>query len=142
MPRSNTPSGLHDVQQNKYLHALKAPPFHDAVETFKKCCLAILALAAAHKGCRTYDARGCRIKAGLFFLGHPGGVMNIKLTTTATLLSLGMLAGAACAENGVTSTEITLGMCNVLTGPAAALGLGIQKGSSVYFDKINKSGGV
>jgi ABC-type branched-subunit amino acid transport system substrate-binding protein len=75
-------------------------------------------------------------------MGRQGGVMKIRLTTTATLLSLGMLAGAASAENGVTSTEITLGMCNVLTGPAAALGLGIQKGSSVYFDKINKSGGV
>ena len=39
---------------------------------------------------------------------------------TAAMLSwLGMFASAAYAENGVTSTEITIGMCNVLTGPAA-----------------------
>jgi ABC-type branched-subunit amino acid transport system substrate-binding protein len=68
--------------------------------------------------------------------------MKRKLTAAATLLSLGVFAGAACAENGVTSTEITIGMCNVLTGPAAALGIGIQKGSSVYFEKVNKAGGV
>jgi ABC-type branched-subunit amino acid transport system substrate-binding protein len=68
--------------------------------------------------------------------------MKSKWTTAATFLSLGILASAACAENGVTSSEITIGMCNVLTGPAAALGLGIQKGSAVYFDKINKAGGV
>lgn len=66
----------------------------------------------------------------------------MKRKLAATLLSLGMFAGAACAENGVTGTEITIGMCNVLTGPAAALGLGIQKGSAVYFDKVNKAGGV
>ena len=52
------------------------------------------------------------------------------------------LAGSAQAENGVTPTEVTLGMCNVLTGPAAALGTGIRKGSMVYFDKVNKAGGV
>jgi branched-chain amino acid transport system substrate-binding protein len=64
---------------------------------------------------------------------------RLMMVATATMLSF---ASAAYAENGVTSTEITIGMCNVLTGPAAALGLGIQKGSKVYFDKVNKAGGV
>jgi len=64
---------------------------------------------------------------------------GLMMVATATMLSF---ASAARAENGVTSTEITLGMCNVLTGPAAALGTGIRKGSMVYFDKVNKAGGV
>jgi branched-chain amino acid transport system substrate-binding protein len=75
--------------------------------------------------------------------------MKCKLTgfmmtsATAAMLSwLGMFASTAYAENGVTSTEITIGMCNVLTGPAAALGTGIKKGSAVYFEKVNKAGGV
>lgn len=63
--------------------------------------------------------------------------------TSVAMLGWAMtLAGAARAENGVTATEITVGMCNVLTGPAAALGTGIKKGSLVYFDKVNKAGGV
>jgi hypothetical protein len=41
MARSNTPSGLRDGQENKDLHKLKAPPFHDAVAAFKKCCFAV-----------------------------------------------------------------------------------------------------
>ncbi len=48
----------------------------------------------------------------------------------------------AYAENGVTATEITIGMCNALTGPASALGTGMKRGSTVYFEKINKAGGV
>ncbi len=46
------------------------------------------------------------------------------------------------AENGVTGSEIVLGMCNALTGPASALGSGVRKGALVYFDKVNKAGGV
>jgi len=48
----------------------------------------------------------------------------------------------ALAENGVTATEVTIGMCNALTGPASALGTGMKKGSMVYFNKVNKAGGV
>jgi ABC-type branched-subunit amino acid transport system substrate-binding protein len=48
----------------------------------------------------------------------------------------------ALAENGVTATEVTVGMCNALTGPASALGTGMKKGSMVYFNKVNKAGGI
>jgi branched-chain amino acid transport system substrate-binding protein len=48
----------------------------------------------------------------------------------------------ALAENGVTATEVTIGMCNALTGPASALGTGMKKGSMVYFEKVNRSGGI
>jgi len=67
----------------------------------------------------------------------------MKAGATAAILSwLALFANAAGAENGVTPTEITLGMCNVLTGPAAALGTGLKKGSLVYFEKVNNAGGV
>lgn len=56
-----------------------------------------------------------------------------------------LLAGAgasARAEDGVTPREVTLGMCNALTGPASALGLGMKQGATVYFDRLNAAGGV
>jgi ABC-type branched-subunit amino acid transport system substrate-binding protein len=57
---------------------------------------------------------------------------------------LAALAGisAAHAETGVTANEIVIGMCNVQSGPAAALGTGLKKGSLAYFDRVNKAGGV
>jgi len=68
---------------------------------------------------------------------------NNKLKAcAAAAMTMFLLAAPARAENGVTPTEVTLGMCNVLTGPAAALGTGIKKGSLVYFDKVNKAGGI
>ncbi len=70
------------------------------------------------------------------------GVMKTSTRAAWILLSLGLLSGGAQAQSGVTAGEITIGMCNVLTGPAAALGTGVKKGSTVYFDKVNRSGGV
>jgi ABC-type branched-subunit amino acid transport system substrate-binding protein len=69
-----------------------------------------------------------------------------RFFVTGALMSFVMLLFAsvpyAFAVNGVAATEITIGMCNALTGPASALGMGMKKGSTVYFDKINKAGGV
>ena len=61
---------------------------------------------------------------------------------TSFLVLLLASAPYALAENGVTATEVTIGMCNALTGPASALGMGMKKGSMVYFEKVNKAGGV
>ncbi len=49
---------------------------------------------------------------------------------------------AARAESGITDSEILLGVSNAQSGPAEALGKGVSTGLSVYFDKINKAGGV
>lgn len=46
------------------------------------------------------------------------------------------------AEQGVSSTTIKLGMSNALTGPASQLGKELHKGSKIYFDKINRNGGI
>jgi ABC-type branched-subunit amino acid transport system substrate-binding protein len=57
-------------------------------------------------------------------------------------LSLASLTTAARAENGVTATDIKIGMANALSGPTAGLGLGIKSGSEAYFRKVNAAGGV
>jgi branched-chain amino acid transport system substrate-binding protein len=56
-----------------------------------------------------------------------------------------LFAGAgttARAEDGVTKGEVLLGMCNAQTGPASALGIGMKKGATVFFNRINAAGGV
>ncbi|MHB8846500.1 MAG: ABC transporter substrate-binding protein [Nitrospirota bacterium] len=65
-----------------------------------------------------------------------------RVIPSAFLALLFASAPCAHAENGVTAAELTIGMCNALSGPASALGTGMKKGSMVYFDKINKSSGV
>jgi branched-chain amino acid transport system substrate-binding protein len=69
---------------------------------------------------------------------------RIFVTGALTSFLVLMLASVpyALAENGVTATEVTIGMCNALTGPASALGTGMKKGSMVYFEKVNRSGGI
>ncbi|OIN87111.1 MAG: hypothetical protein AUJ12_03150 [Alphaproteobacteria bacterium CG1_02_46_17] len=49
---------------------------------------------------------------------------------------------AALAETGITDSEILLGVSNAQSGPAEALGKGVSTGLSVYFDKVNKAGGI
>jgi branched-chain amino acid transport system substrate-binding protein len=70
------------------------------------------------------------------------------LVRLAYLLVVGLFVAAAgespsCAEEKVvTNQEIVIGMSNVLTGPASALGTGVKAGAMTYFQKINKAGGV
>ena len=47
----------------------------------------------------------------------------------------------ACAQ-GVTDTQIVLGQSVALTGPAQQLGLDMQLGATLYFNKVNAQGGV
>ena len=63
----------------------------------------------------------------------------------AILLMLSMsavLPTNAKADNGITDNEILLGISNAQSGPAEALGKGVSTGLSVYFDKVNKQGGI
>lgn len=61
----------------------------------------------------------------------------LTLAGTAALLST-----AALADNGVSDTEIKLGMANAQTGPAAGLGQGFRTGAEAWFSKVNAGGGV
>lgn len=57
-------------------------------------------------------------------------------------LVLAATAPLAAAENGVTQTEILLGMSNAQSGPASALGINLKEGAVAYFNKVNAAGGV
>ena len=65
-----------------------------------------------------------------------------SLAIFAATLLLGFTSVSAHAENGVTDTEILLGVSNSQSGPTEALGKGVTAGLKVYFDKLNAAGGV
>ena len=50
-------------------------------------------------------------------------------------------AGAALAQ-GVTDSQVVLGQSVALSGPAQQLGLDMQLGATLYFNKVNAAGGV
>lgn len=59
------------------------------------------------------------------------------------LLVLGTCLASAFAETpGVTASEIKIGSCSALDGPARQLGLETVLGATAYFDYINAQGGV
>lgn len=66
-----------------------------------------------------------------------------------TLPQLAFAAFALCLstvamadQDGVTDSEIKLGMVNVQTGPASGLGKGMRAGAEAYFKELNAKGGV
>jgi branched-chain amino acid transport system substrate-binding protein len=69
--------------------------------------------------------------------------MKVK-TLGRNIFALLLLAGAfSCyAENGVSKSEIVIGMSNALSGPASGLGTGLKAGATAYIDKVNAAGGV
>jgi ABC-type branched-subunit amino acid transport system substrate-binding protein len=58
----------------------------------------------------------------------------------ASLITLGALP--ALGAEGITATEIKLGMVNVQTGPASGLGKGMRSGAEAVFKAVNAKGGV
>ncbi len=48
----------------------------------------------------------------------------------------------ARADEGITDTEIKLGMVNAQSGPASGLGRGLRAGAQAYFQDLNARGGV
>jgi len=55
---------------------------------------------------------------------------------------MGLLVSAAQAETGVTDTRIRVGQSAVFSGPAADFGNDYRAGITLYFDRVNKAGGV
>ena len=51
-------------------------------------------------------------------------------------------AGFAQQANGVTDTEIVLGMSAAFSGPSRGLGIELYRGASAYFTHVNRAGGV
>ena len=58
------------------------------------------------------------------------------------LAAIGMAAATLASAQGVTDDEIVLGQSVALTGPAAQLGLDMQSGALLYFNDVNRKGGV
>jgi len=69
-------------------------------------------------------------------------LMAAALFLAAMSLTSVLSVSRSWAEDGVTEKEILIGMSNALSGPASALGTGMKIGATVYFDKINASGGI
>jgi ABC-type branched-subunit amino acid transport system substrate-binding protein len=56
--------------------------------------------------------------------------------------AIGLLAGAAQAEPGVSDSEIKIGDVNILSGPASFIGQAVSIGSKLAAEEINAKGGV
>jgi branched-chain amino acid transport system substrate-binding protein len=72
------------------------------------------------------------------------GILQLKNGRTPGLLTsvlLGMAFCVLCLDSDA-GTEINVGMSTALSGPAQALGQGMQAGVEVYFNKVNAAGGV
>ena len=72
------------------------------------------------------------------------GILQLKNGRTPGLLTsvlLGMAFWVLCLDSDA-GTEINVGMSTALSGPAQALGQGMQAGVEAYFNKINAEGGV
>ncbi len=70
--------------------------------------------------------------------------MKIKLLRPFAALALTALAFSlpAAASDGVTDTEIKIGMVNAQNGPASGLGRGMRAGAEAVFRDANAKGGV
>ncbi|MBK9237747.1 MAG: ABC transporter substrate-binding protein [Rhodoferax sp.] len=51
-------------------------------------------------------------------------------------------SAGALAEDGISKSEVILGMANAQSGAAAGLGTGMKAGALAYFDRVNAAGGV
>lgn len=72
------------------------------------------------------------------------GILQLKNGRTPGLLTsvlLGMAFWVLCLDSDA-GTEINVGMSTALSGPAQALGQGMQAGVEAYFNKVNAAGGV
>jgi len=66
-----------------------------------------------------------------------------RLVAGGAVLALGPgLLAAARAENGVTDGAIRIGQSAVFSGPAKDFGIDYRAGIKLYFDRVNRSGGI
>ncbi len=58
------------------------------------------------------------------------------------LAALALASATIAAAQGVTDSQVVLGQSVALTGPAQQLGIDMQLGASLYFNQVNRAGGV
>ena len=70
---------------------------------------------------------------------------NTSSFAKAAIIAAGMLATVTpvfAQEPGLTPTTIKIGMFGPLSGPSMAYGFDVMNAARMYFDKINKDGGI
>lgn len=68
--------------------------------------------------------------------------MNKKLFLIVAMSLLLVLSMSAYAVNGITDKAVIVGIVNTTSGPTATTGIMSNAGPKVFFEKLNKSGGV
>ena len=69
-------------------------------------------------------------------------IRSIAVATTVGLVAVGTAGAANAADPGVSKTEVVIGTSTDLSGPTSAAYGFVPKGAQVYFDYVNKSGGI
>lgn len=67
---------------------------------------------------------------------------TLAIATSVGLVAVGTAGAAQAADPGVSKSEIVIGTTTPLTGPAAPGYKDIPAAAQVYFDYVNKSGGI
>lgn len=70
------------------------------------------------------------------------GLGGFRLISFSLILLFLFAAPVVSAETGVTDSEVILGQCAALDGPAAGLGTGMNIGVKAYVDEVNAKGGI
>ena len=60
----------------------------------------------------------------------------------ALAAGLAIAAPAVAQEPGLTPTTIKIGMFGPLSGPSMAYGFDVMNAARMYYDKVNKDGGI
>ena len=66
---------------------------------------------------------------------------HTRLSLALAAIAFG-LTTAAFAADGLTASEVKIGMVNVQSGPASGLGKGMRSGAEAVFKSVNAKGGV
>lgn len=66
----------------------------------------------------------------------------LQIVSSFVLVFLVFWCGSAIAEEGVTDTEIKIGVISDLSGPAAIGGIGMADAITSYFMAVNEAGGI
>jgi branched-chain amino acid transport system substrate-binding protein len=69
-------------------------------------------------------------------------ILNARSLASAMLALTLAAAGSARAETGVTDAAISIGQSAVFSGPVAATGNNYRRGIELYFEQVNKAGGL
>lgn len=74
-------------------------------------------------------------------MGNNSG-SSLRKFLLAAFVPFALGVAPVSAEDGISASEIRLGMANAQSGPASGLGVGMKVGASAYLARVNAAGGV